>query len=168
MTDELIPAEGISRRDMLKRSAVVGGASAMVWAAPSLTTFSARALGSTGTELTGWSYVAFIVVCGGQDYRAKWNRDGTDAGFEQGTNLPGNCPSDFVTRYEAAWTGGDFTVNEPTQSGSLLTFTITSDSCLIANGIEAGIAKEGATQCKYAGTVSEDQKSITFDVSIFD
>ena len=48
MTDELIPAEGISRRDMLKRSAVVGGASAMVWAAPSITTLGARAFGTEG------------------------------------------------------------------------------------------------------------------------
>jgi hypothetical protein len=65
MTDELFSAEGISRREMLKRSAVVGGASAMVWAAPSLTTFSSRAFGSTDGTPVGKaiSYIALAYKC---------------------------------------------------------------------------------------------------------
>jgi hypothetical protein len=65
MTDELFSAEGISRREMLKRSAVVGGASAMVWAAPSLTTFSSRAFGSTDGTPVGKaiSYIALAYEC---------------------------------------------------------------------------------------------------------
>jgi hypothetical protein len=167
MTDEILSAEGISRREMLKRSAVVGGASAMVWAAPSITTFGARAFGTTGTEITGWSFVAFIVTCGGVDYRAKWNRDGEDAGFEQGGSLPG-CPTDFVAAYQAANTGGLdlFTVNPPTQQGDLVTFCITSATCTIKNGVEGGVAKQG-TECEKGGVVSGDGKCITFDVSVF-
>jgi hypothetical protein len=63
MTDELIPAEGITRRDMLKRSAIVGGASAMVWAAPSITTFAPRAFGSNGTPASDFSNFGAIIVC---------------------------------------------------------------------------------------------------------
>ena len=38
---------GISRRDMLRKSAVVGGAGALMWAAPSITTYGARAFAGT-------------------------------------------------------------------------------------------------------------------------
>jgi hypothetical protein len=61
MTDELNPAEGISRRDMLKRSAIVGGASAMVWAAPSLTTFAPRAFGANGTPASDYSNFGAVI-----------------------------------------------------------------------------------------------------------
>ena len=171
MTDELIPAESISRRDMLKRSAVVGGASAMVWAAPSLTTFSARALGSTGTELTGWSFVAFIVECGGVRYRAKWNRE---TGFEDGAGLPSCQELPFYAAYQDALQNGPFTVSAPKQNNNILTFTITGEGCTIvkfegSDGAEGGVgvAKQ-ATECEPAGTVSADGKTIQFDVSIFD
>jgi hypothetical protein len=176
MTDELIPAEGISRRDMLKRSAVVGGASAMVWAAPSLTTFSARALGSTGTELTGWSFVAFVVKCGETYYPVKWDRGG---GYTAGGNLPFCQGLPFYTFYTGLpEVEGPFTVNPPTQSDNILTISITSDAgagCFIygfsenGDGAEGGIgvAKE-STDCKPAGEVVAGGTAIRFDVSIFD
>jgi hypothetical protein len=65
MTDELLPAEGISRRDMLKRSAVVGGAGALVWAAPTVTRFGGAAFGSTaGTPMgKAISYIALAYTC---------------------------------------------------------------------------------------------------------
>jgi hypothetical protein len=65
MTDNLIPAEGISRRDMLKRSAIVGGAGALVWAAPSVTQFGGRAFGdNAGTPVgKGISYIALQYEC---------------------------------------------------------------------------------------------------------
>jgi hypothetical protein len=65
MTEELLSADGISRRDMLKRSAIVGGAGALVWAAPSVTTFGGRAFGSTsGTPSgKGISYIALRYSC---------------------------------------------------------------------------------------------------------
>ena len=65
-------AAGISRRDMLRKSAVVGGAGALMWAAPSITKFGSAAFGETegtpvGKEL---SYVAIEYDCnppGGDD-----------------------------------------------------------------------------------------------------
>jgi hypothetical protein len=65
MTDEYLPAEGISRRDMLKRSAVVGGAGALVWAAPTVTRFGGAAFGSTeGTPMgKAISYIALAYTC---------------------------------------------------------------------------------------------------------
>jgi hypothetical protein len=177
MTDELLPVEGISRRDLLKRTAIVGGASALVWAAPSITTLGNRAFGATGTPLGGWSFAAFIVVCNGTQYRAKWNYNEGDPAFEQGIGLP-SCTSDpledpavaaFVDDYQNhSGVGGLdlFTPNPPTQSGTLVTFTITSDTCTIKNGMSSGVAKEGE-DCQAGGTVSGDGKSITYDVSIF-
>ena len=178
MTDELLPIEGISRRDLLKRSAIVGGASAMVWAAPSITTLGSRAFGANGTPLGGWSFVAFIVVCNGDQYRAKWNYNDGNPTFEQGAGLP-QCTSDaekdaavaaFVDDYQNHSDPGGldlFTPNPPTQSGTFVTFTITSATCVIKNGMSSGVAKED-TDCQAAGSVSGDGKSITFDVSIFD
>jgi hypothetical protein len=65
MTEEFLTAEGISRRDMLKRSAIVGGAGALVWAAPSVTRFGGSAFGDTnGTPVgKGLSYIALRYSC---------------------------------------------------------------------------------------------------------
>jgi hypothetical protein len=49
--DETIPA-GLSRRDALKRAGLVAGGTAVVWAAPSVTTLGG-AWGATGTEAPG-------------------------------------------------------------------------------------------------------------------
>ena len=57
---------GISRRDMLRKSAVVGGAGALMWAAPSITKFGSAAFGDehrTGTPLGGYSNAGALIVC---------------------------------------------------------------------------------------------------------
>ena len=56
---------GISRRDMLRKSAVVGGAGALMWAAPSITKYGSAAFGDTdGTPLgKELSYVAIQYDC---------------------------------------------------------------------------------------------------------
>jgi hypothetical protein len=63
MTDRLFSAEDISRREMLRRSAIVGGASAMVWAAPSISSFGARAFGSQGTPRSDFSNFLALIQC---------------------------------------------------------------------------------------------------------
>ena len=66
---------GISRRDMLRKSAVVGGAGALMWAAPSITKYGSAAFGQTdGTPLgRDLSYIAVLYDCGGTLYAAKFD-----------------------------------------------------------------------------------------------
>ena len=170
MTDELLPIEGISRRDLLKRSAIVGGASAMVWAAPSITTLGGRAFGANGTPLTA-SFVAFIVECPddpNSPYRVKWN-ESTDT-LEDGRALP-RCPaSDFVTDYQNANEGGlndKFTVEVKRLEGNKVSFTVSdsTDSCFIREG---AAVKEALVCLIVSGTLSDDNKTITLDLSIFE
>ena len=52
---------GISRRDMLRKSAVVGGAGALMWAAPSITKFGGAAWGTPLGK--GISYIAVKFTC---------------------------------------------------------------------------------------------------------
>ena len=175
MTDELLPIEGISRRDLLKRSAIVGGASAMVWAAPSITTLGGRAFGAAGTPPgEGWSAVAFVVTCGGLNYKVKWTRDdgGDDVGFSQ-EPMPPFCPG---APYDDALTGGAtnaggdlFTVNEPGGDGeNTLIFTISrpeGSDCRILNGTNTSGLLSQAGACGPAGVVSEpDGQKITFNL----
>jgi hypothetical protein len=58
-------ATGISRRDLLRKGAVVGGAGALMWAAPSITKFGGAAFGQTeGTPGgKGLSYIALRYSC---------------------------------------------------------------------------------------------------------
>lgn len=77
MTEDLGAVEGISRRDMLKKSAIVGGAGALAWAAPSITRYGGAAFGdTTGTPMgKGISYIALKYTCdGGETFRyIKWD-----------------------------------------------------------------------------------------------
>ena len=171
MTDELLPIEGISRRDLLKRSAIVGGASAMVWAAPSITTLGGRAFGANGTPLTA-SFVAFIVECPNDlksPYRVKWN-ESTDT-LEDGRALPFCDPnSQFVKDYQAASSGGlndKFTVTVQRLGGNRVSFTV-SEPCTILDGEANGAVKE-ATDCRIVkGDLTNFDRTITFDLSIFE
>ena len=57
---------GISRRDMLRKSAVVGGAGALMWAAPSITKFGGAAFGDehgNGTPASDFSNFGAVVIC---------------------------------------------------------------------------------------------------------
>ena len=166
---------GISRRDMLRKSAVVGGAGALMWAAPSITKYGSAAFGSEGTPLTGFSYAAAVVRCNGTDYtdyRVKYERD--EGEFEDN---PGNLPKcdegEFEDYFEECWLAAekDYVVNLPftlsaTQSGDYLTLTVTGDGCVFTDcgGGQAG-AIMGGTICDGSATISGDGKSITFDTS---
>ena len=67
---------GISRRDMLRKSAVVGGAGALMWAAPSITKYGSAAFGQeeNGTPVgRGLSYIALKYNCNGADEFVKFD-----------------------------------------------------------------------------------------------
>ena len=67
---------GISRRDMLRKSAVVGGAGALMWAAPSITKYGS-AFGQdqdNGTPVgQGVSHIAVRYTCNGVEGWVKWD-----------------------------------------------------------------------------------------------
>lgn len=70
--EEVETTSGMSRRSMIKRSAIVGGTA--LWAAPVVSSFTSPAFGqSNGTPVgdTSISYIAFNINCGGTIYRLK-------------------------------------------------------------------------------------------------
>ena len=97
---------GISRRDMLRKSAVVGGAGALMWAAPSITKYGSAAFGETeGTPLgKDFSYIALRYQCdpNGTVYSIKFEfAEGTkcsDGTFQSGNYCVEECETgDFRT-----------------------------------------------------------------------
>lgn len=87
---------GISRRTLLRRGAVVGGA--MVWATPVVQSFAGPAA-ATGTPAQDISFLAVIVKCDGTFYRMKWETTASGLSLETGPNFstdacaPLNAPS---------------------------------------------------------------------------
>ncbi|MDX1621292.1 MAG: hypothetical protein R3320_09895 [Nitriliruptorales bacterium] len=86
---------GISRRDVLRRGAIVGGA--LVWTAPTVQTLGMRAAFAADDDTTGSprgtgqdiSYLAAVIQCPQDQYwKFKIDDDGT---VEHGGNLP-CCP----------------------------------------------------------------------------
>jgi hypothetical protein len=181
MTDELIPAEGISRRDMLKRSAVVGGASAMVWAAPSITTFGARAFGSTsGTPRSIFSNFAALIKCTKNGttttYRLQYEVD--EGGWvEPGTaqNVAGGCVNSLGLYDEWSAAGvvnpaAPYDLSAEGMNGSPLTLTWGVNVTLcVADDVDCtfdlnggGVASlKQSTRC-VEGEVSENGKCIVW------
>lgn len=91
---------GLTRRDALRRAAVIGGA--VAYTAPAvqrLGMLSAHAVSPPPppppppppSTFTGVSYVGLVFTCDGQQYRAKWE-EGGGWGDADGSNLPG-CPA---------------------------------------------------------------------------
>ncbi len=79
---------GISRRTLLRRGAVVGGA--LAWTVPVVSTLAAPAA-AAGTPAEGASFVAILVEHDGLWYRMKWDINGTSLTPESGSSfaIPG-------------------------------------------------------------------------------
>lgn len=103
--------EGLSRRSLMKRGAIVGGA--LVWAAPMVQTIARPAFAATSPPPTpgGISFVALIINCGGTTYRIKFDAGATTP--ECGTTFaadacvnqlqPGNVASGCPSGVTATW-----------------------------------------------------------------
>lgn len=133
MTEELGAAEGISRRDMLRTSAIVGGAGALAWAAPSVTKYGGAAFGATdGTPVgKGLSYIAIRYSCevdddGNPIYRyIKFDDYDPATGtweYETGPNLAGGGPGDPTPGCATGWEGDS--PKEPAGYDDRLKFTL--------------------------------------------
>jgi hypothetical protein len=185
--DSIIGAEatatGISRRDLLRKGAVVGGAGALMWAAPSITKFGGAAFGAEGTPPTGFSYAAAIVDCVGgpaEGYRIKYEYDDRDWDDGPGTTTGGNAlPACDGVIDATAWNaalpadGGDFGISIGGVDGQTLVLTLPATSpngknCTFRNGTSNiyGVVKEGRTGCE-PGVVSNLGKTLTFDLTNF-
>lgn len=93
MGDEIRNDDGISRRELLRRGAVFGGA--VVWATPMVQTIGmGRAFASEPSPTDCFSYVAIVWTQGDTTYFSKYDDTGWDGGFGQvarqcGLNLEG-------------------------------------------------------------------------------
>lgn len=160
---------GMTRRDVMRRGAVIGGT--LMWAAPAVQTIAKPAF-AAGSEITGFSYFAATVQCSdGVTYRVKYEVD--DAAWEcpAGSSLPaceGMAPSGYDSAEPACGDQAPLNITI-SQSGNLVTFTLhaTDPTCTFSfDGGVHGVVKE-ANNCA-AGTVSADGQSITFDTSVTD
>ena len=122
--------EGVSRRNMLKKSALVGGT--MVWAAPVVQSFTAPAFAAGTPEIDGQaiSYIALLLDCGGGKYRVKFEESNGSFLLECGVDFEtGQCPEDLpgstVAGCPAGLTADDAVLNP---DGSV---TIDIGSCTI-------------------------------------
>lgn len=134
MSDELEPASGsgISRREALRRGAIVGGA--VVWASPVVQTIGMqKAYAQTTPAVTDISFIALLLNCGGTTYRVKWESDFTGGPDECGNSFAiGDCnPADFVGTADVSTcpSGVTAAVNP---NGSV---TVTLGSCTITDFI---------------------------------
>lgn len=75
---------GISRRTLLRRGAIVGGA--MVWATPVVQTFGGP-VAAAGTPAQDISYLAVLIQCGAQHYRMKWDVEASGLDLDTGPNF---------------------------------------------------------------------------------
>jgi hypothetical protein len=175
MTDELIPAEGISRRDMLKRSAIVGSASAMVWAAPSLTTFAPRAFGDNGTPASEYSNFGAVIYRTSAPtvlYKVKADYVGpgaTDVAWKMPGEL-GGCEI-YVPDWNIAT--GLIGPTLPDPNGGTITFVRSGDDYImtlpegwafktVSNGVEAAAASLKQGVC-CIGAILNAPNQVTWD-----
>lgn len=75
---------GISRRTLLRRGAVVGGA--LAWTVPVVSTLAAPAA-AAGTPADGVSFVAVLLEQAGKWYRMKWDVNGSSLALTTGPNF---------------------------------------------------------------------------------
>ena len=99
--------QGITRRDLLRKGAVLGGA--VVWTTPVVQTLGmGRAFASTASPVDGpdVSYIALVLSCGGTPtYFVKWEANG-DGSFEDDPGTGQEC-SQVLSTFGATPADGD-------------------------------------------------------------
>jgi hypothetical protein len=159
MTEELAtPRDGINRRELLRRSLVVGGAGVTVWAAPTVTAFAPRAFAQTGSEepdpgtgQVSWAMIWF--ARGGLYHRVKY--EATGSGYStlcnaQKSNLSMDEPIavDYFVQQEAKAAGLVYSPDCPpgvsdsaTSTGSL-TVTVSDGTQIIGWILHDGTCRQ--------------------------
>lgn len=149
-------SQGISRRDLLKRGAALGGA--VVWATPVVQTLGmGRAFAQSATPVVEFSYVAMLIRCGDDPdiHFIKWEVDEnaweSDPGMTPGCS-PGIQPGDYDVKgfgIHSAW------ASPVPVSPTCLRFTIPTDgqgnpTCEVI----IGVVKQGQLPCTTFGPIS--------------
>ena len=148
---------GMSRRTLIKRSAVVGGT--VLWAAPVVQSFTSPAFGQVGTPTgKGISYIALVYQCTGQPPKAV-KLDLEDGGtFTCSGSAAPNTPG----------CDGSLTVPAGTVAGSCddLTVVVSADRSLVTVTPDAGctildaVAKCGSPENPPSGGECLDGTSV--------
>jgi hypothetical protein len=179
--DDLTESTGISRREMLRRSAVVGGAGALMWAAPSVTTFAPRAFGATAGTPDGkdFSYIALAYMCPQNAVRRTIKFEfGLDANgqptvtkcergdFKTPLGGPGNPQCTFTTG--SAGPVEDCQRFSFTYVNGLKTIQVCADTPCVIEGV--GVGKCGSStpqsggECVYTGTAGGTTSCLPFEL----
>ena len=109
-------SQGVTRRDLLRRGAVLGGA--VVWMTPVVQTIGmSRAFAQTASPdpcTPAISYVAMNVTCGGTDYFIKWEDGGWESDPKEtpGCNFTpvGDMVKGSDLGFSASASGGNVTI----------------------------------------------------------
>jgi hypothetical protein len=138
--------EGLSRRDALKRMAVVGGT--LAWATPVVQTISAGPAFAQYPTLNGISYIALNVTCGGTAFFIKYETDPCreSGGLDCFEDDPGKAPSCELlftptgTKADGDDLAGGFTGSSPDPGTGDVTITVplgcTVDESVVKGGTE--------------------------------
>ena len=159
MTEEFNEeTDGLSRRSMIKRGALVGGT--LVWAQPVVQGFgtAAGAQGGDVSALTGFSYIAVRFTCGTTTYWAKYELD--EGAWEESPGVGNNQCSASIDTTGATGVGGTTAASmlNVSQTGTTVTITLIGDC---ANGsFGGGWLKQAQDPCK-TGTPSGNQITFT-------
>lgn len=169
---------GISRRDLLRRGAVVGGA--LLWTTPMVQTLARPAFAAEGSpEPDGGghaiSYIAVVVSCAGTgtNYRAKFNTDPNEAttGWEDEPGPPNPNGKCYPPNYgNASGTlkmngGGEGLVvsidpSDPSKGSLTVPLSLASIPCDVT---EVRATAFGGGDCQHVGPVSGGS-TIHFDL----
>ena len=146
--------QGISRRDLLKRGAALGGA--VVWATPVVQTLGmGRAFAQDTSPVGGKdiSYIAINVDCGENQFFIKWEDGGWDGD-------PGRAPdcADKNTLFGGADGGSlGFGVSLLNESCAELSIPEIYRSCELTIWVKAGSSKSTAEPCNTVTSTGEEK-----------
>ena len=160
-TEEETPLSGgMTRRQFVTRSAVVGG---MVWAAPAISTLGGRAFAAEHTprDCVDISYLAVVIEVGGTTYQFKVQKDGSCEDFGQTAKCP--SPAGWQTKREdgnnvggCAYLGDLFVVDQ--SDPCCWSVTVTGSASFTLRGVAMGA---GGTNSPSGQGFCEDNPSIT-------
>ena len=177
MTDTITtpetPADGSSRRDFLRRSAIVGGT--LVWAAPTVQSMAPAAFAQETTKSPkDFSYLVLCLNCSGGNtaeccVKFDLNDNGTVSEISVGGNfsVPG-CEEEFTENHgpEGCVDPGIFTVT-PLDGAQRVQVSVSTDSgCMILDGTAFG--KCGNPNNANSGGACVPAESNTGTTAIFD
>lgn len=157
MTEDIHPQLGISRRDLLRRGAVVGGA--LVWAAPTVQAISQGAAFAGHGTPAAISFVMLTFTCdGGKTVQKAKYEDDTDA-FEEGCESNNPHCSDRPNGWaEATCVGENPPIRVFESPEGTLCFRLTDLSCEFVDGIAVDGSRFGCIRAS-----SQTTRTICFD-----